>query len=195
MTALGQAVEEEISSIIARNHIAAIAITAELRGRLHVGSTMVRNLYKVVVAIGINGEAHRQAVAHLQVVQYLVTFGRIGNVNALTIFIESALDVNASRGLLYLFKRLHILSIYGAPRCTIGRLFSRKGAHMVALFRGHNIAQARQLLRHGQLLAINLQHRGFAFIGSKSLCVATQEGRHGINSAERCVPSLCALAL
>ena len=69
MSTLGQAVEVIVRDIVARSTVVAPVVTAELADGLQAGSTLVGDLYEVVVALSLDGDANTDAVANFERVE------------------------------------------------------------------------------------------------------------------------------
>ena len=69
MSALCQAVEVIVRDVVARRTIVAPVVTAELADGLQAGSTLVGDLYEVVVALSLDSDANTDAVADFKRVE------------------------------------------------------------------------------------------------------------------------------
>ena len=68
VAALWQEVEEIAGGVVLRCAVVALApiIAAQLLHRLHAGGTLVGELYEIIVAVGLDGDAHDDFVAYFQ---------------------------------------------------------------------------------------------------------------------------------
>ena len=63
MLTLGKSVKIIIRSTVLRCDVIAPVVTTQLIHRFHTGSTFINDLHKVIVTIGLDGDAYLDAVA------------------------------------------------------------------------------------------------------------------------------------
>ena len=61
-----QTVEVIVRGVVARCAIRTAVPAAHLTDRLHAGSTFVKHLYEVIVAVGSDGDTYTNPVAHFE---------------------------------------------------------------------------------------------------------------------------------
>ena len=144
MLAFRQTVEIIVRRTILGCDVVTPAITTQLIHGLHAGSTLINNLHKVIVTIGLDGDAYLDAVAYMKAGVYITEQ-------------NLTLHLNTTALCLDLTGLLHKLHIDSTPRRTLGSLLGSKGLFIITVHCTLHIAYTGCSLRGLYDLSVNLE--------------------------------------
>ena len=170
--------------MISWRNIAAYAplITALLVNRLQTCRTLIRNLHKVVVAVGGDDERYLHLLAYLRLRLTLpLRFG----------WNDDTANLDARLHGTDFADRLLKLCIDSTPAGIIALLLDAQPRCLARLF-GLHITQGGGILRHRQLLSVQFQH-GILSPPAPVALIALHKGVNSIHGVHRRIPNLGAL--